>query len=784
MRDLKNTLNKIGITKIWFRFVGARSDRTSISTSQYIRYLSQTVYITPLLIGFASAYLFARVPQMQEIYLGVIEDGDYGRGLAGLAAVFLFSALLYAWNHTEVSDRIDAIYPDHADIYFDRRVFDVRDLKTAFASSLPFFGLLIGLGYVYRHVLDAAGMGLPLKTLPRLPHAVMVAGAITFSVYLALLLYFYFFRRNTKRQKQLLYFCYALTALLIAIPLVASNATLIASRLAGPLASTAFVLIEIAVAVRFLFWLAQKISLLLLALPSAILMFMDWLPLTVRRVTIVALPLLAVAVMIAGVIGGAGEKTKPQQDPPENGAGDLATRFRVWLDERKTSSHYPVFVVAAQGGGIYAASTAGAFLATMQDHCPAFARHVFAISAVSGGSVGASLFNAAFADSIARGTNRKASVDVEPGCDKHFGEQGELSKRLRKITQEDHISPVISYLLPDLIRPLLPDIARKPPCALASVSSAGRDQILEKSFLYSFKLSDPSRTGPDHTVCPEQGDKNYLIQPFSHGWSEKGDVPALILNATWVETGYRVAFSPFDLQPFGGGTLYSFGHLQNMPSDPPLIETAVISARFPGIMPPWNFKLDAGSHFTFVDGGYADSSGASTALQLYNQLKELGGDEVDLYLITLTDKFKALKTTGFEPAGSAPVRSWLYDVFSPFTTLLSVRDLQSRKAVKEAHTQLGEKMIVVQLDQKAFPLPLGWKLSGLSSDVIRLTIGDPERCVETEDRSDEAGSIANRNSCELRRIRDLLSPEARPSPTLVQQPVSPKIFGRWESSPQ
>ena len=123
-----------------------------------------------------------------------------------------------------------------------------------------------------------------------------------------------------------------------------------------------------------------------------------------------------------------------------------------------------------------------------------------------------------------------------------------------------------------------------------------------------------------------------------------------------------------------------------------------------------------------------------------------------------------------------PVRSWLYDFFSPVTTLLSVRDLQSRKAVTEARTELGEKMIVVQLDQKAFPLPLGWKLSGLSSDIIRLTIGDPARCTTADDRGDTAVSMTNRNSCELKRIVDLISPKTVTSQSLFAKPfvASPK----------
>ena len=116
-------------------------------------------------------------------------------------------------------------------------------------------------------------------------------------------------------------------------------------------------------------------------------------------------------------------------------------------------------------------------------------------------------------------------------------------------------------------------------------------------------------------------------------------------------------------------------------------------------------------------------------------------------------------------------------ISTPVTPLLSVRDLQSRKAVTEARTELGEKMIMVQLDQKAFPLPLGWKLSGLSSDIIRLTIGDPERCPTGDDKGNTALSITNRNSCELNRIVNLISPKTITSQSLFAKPdpVSPKL---------
>ena len=155
-------------------------------------------------------------------------------------------------------------------------------------------------------------------------------------------------------------------------------------------------------------------------------------------------------------------------------------------------------------------------------------------------------------------------------------------------------------------------------------------------------------------------------------------------------------------------------------------------------------------------------------------------------MIVLTDQSKSLTAAAVvEPTGLKPVRSWLYDFFSPVTTLLSVRDLQSRKAVTEARTQLGDKMIVVQLDQTSFPLPLGWKLSGLSSDIIRLTVGDPAHCSPAGDRGDTAVSIANRNSCELKRIADLLSPKMISSQTLFPKPAAaPKTMNAWAPSAQ
>jgi hypothetical protein len=62
--------------------------------------------------------------------------------------------------------------------------------------------------------------------------------------------------------------------------------------------------------------------------------------------------------------------------PPRVLAGDA---FVSWLQQRglepgkpPSGNPYPIFIVTAQGGGIYAAYNAAVFLARMQDLCPTF----------------------------------------------------------------------------------------------------------------------------------------------------------------------------------------------------------------------------------------------------------------------------------------------------------------------------------------------------------------------------------------------------------------------------
>ena len=80
---------------------------------------------------------------------------------------------------------------------------------------------------------------------------------------------------------------------------------------------------------------------------------------------------------------------------PKAAMKSAAEEFERWYESRpnlEAYDEYPVYLVAAQGGGMYAAYQTAVFLARLQDNCPAFRNHLFAISSVSGGSVGAATF--------------------------------------------------------------------------------------------------------------------------------------------------------------------------------------------------------------------------------------------------------------------------------------------------------------------------------------------------------------------------------------------------------
>ena len=138
--------------------------------------------------------------------------------------------------------------------------------------------------------------------------------------------------------------------------------------------------------------------------------------------------------------------------------------------------------------------------------------------------------------------------------------------------------------------------------------------------------------------------------------------------------------------------------------------------------------------WNFVDGGYADSSGAATALSLFNALKaESCNFNVDLKVILLTSSnpqpnFQDLKGSDF------------HDTMTPIEAIMNVRDLLGNQAVTRASDDFKPSVLCastvnpewkfheIKLEDQEYSLPLGWNISDTTFKLVSFLIGRPGPC--------------------------------------------------------
>src|SRR6185369_10301332 len=124
--------------------------------------------------------------------------------------------------------------------------------------------------------------------------------------------------------------------------------------------------------------------------------------------------------------------------------------FERWLPARLNKwpkgEKQPVFVIATEGGGIRAAYWTGIVLATLQDYNPEFADHVYAISGVSGGSLGAAVFTSLVKEQYCARADNSRTPAIGP-----------LQPYAHAILSADYLAPTTAYILyPDLLQRFLP----------------------------------------------------------------------------------------------------------------------------------------------------------------------------------------------------------------------------------------------------------------------------------------------------------------------------------------
>ena len=410
------------------------------------------------------------------------------------------------------------------------------------------------------------------------------------------------------------------------------------------------------------------------------------------------------------------------------------------MDAAKTMGEYPVFILSAQGGGIYAAQNAAMFLARMQDLCPGFRRHLFAISSVSGGSIGAAVFAAAL-HSADQETATKPPAEAT-ACSRigqflagaqrlrNLDDAGVIEQKVHAALSADLLSPLVAAsLFPDFSQTFIP----------LPIPPFDRARSLE----YTLEnAADRMRLGP-------AGSKqtNLLTQDYQSHWRPDNGIPALLINTSDAGSGKRVLISPFDIDT-RHPTDVDLCMLANVerPEQPEqrikstslqfsLSTAAFISARFPWVTPAATVKVKndcitkhKNGVARLVDGGYIDNSGVETALNLVHALEEIRNSsdvalpKFRIYLISLTGgDFPDREAFSFNEF-MEPIRALLNGRTS--RAYIALNRAKSWARVTSASDPTAQELAKflqfskTQLSNDFYGLPLGWALSDKTRQII------------------------------------------------------------------
>jgi predicted chitinase len=481
-----------------------------------------------------------------------------------------------------------------------------------------------------------------------------------------------------------------------------------------------------------------------------------------------------------------------RRDPAALQAADAASaesQFTAWLDQRPDRQNYtaegdeyPVYIVSAQGGGMYAAYQTAIFLARMQDVCPDFRHHLFAISSVSGGSVGAAVFAAALNaydhdlialndEEVRERVKPAGEFDPCPAITEFRTNPrvpaspdgpGPLERAVRGALKQDFIAPLVAAaLFTDYTQRFLP----------FSIPSFDRARALEYAL---------ERAGQDMTKATASADAA-AYNAFAHSildlWSPSGSMPALLVNATDAASGRRFVISPFRVAaPPAQGQKPAMLDYQFWNNDLPepdrardirLSTAALVSARFPWVTPAATVAYGKSDRIRLVDGGYVDNSGVETALDLNSMIADVADERGQG---TDKDKLKPRLNLVVLSGGDFPVRkSFSFgDVMEPLRALLSTRTSRAYVAIDRARRQFppypvvedyafgGQRLTVLaetlkkaRLDNRFYQLPLGWSLSEDTRQIIEAQSGRYWECLPDDNFGQAQPGLAESDCVEL-----------------------------------
>ncbi|GAA4409845.1 hypothetical protein GCM10023187_33720 [Nibrella viscosa] len=433
--------------------------------------------------------------------------------------------------------------------------------------------------------------------------------------------------------------------------------------------------------------------------------------------------------------------------------------INAWVKDAKDKGHtqtYPIYIVAAEGGGLRAAYWTGAILGELSKRIPGFYNRVYALSTVSGGSVGAAIYTKLYADSLSYQQSTQTPSRVS----------GTVYAKATGILSQDYLSPLtMAFLVPDMVQKLLP----------VSIGSFDRAQYIEKALSKAytdtvsrflpvapapggavkagFFSAFLSRFASDDRVSPYSLDSSFLSI-----WRKDKlyTVPSLFMNCTRVEDGAKVVLSNLLIKgnAFQGVNSQEVIDLQEkIHKHIPIGTAAFMSARFPLVTPPATIqstKSDRPDWFNVVDGGYIDNSGLETAIAILTSISEAPGcidrvyangdqakaNQIRALLSKVEVHLVLIKNSEQNDDDLSPVRG-LYEIKTPLLAFFNSWDRHigsklniTRQHLRLAATQILPKdsvsikvdstLVLFDLDRKQELVPLGWFLSKRAQRCMRI----------------------------------------------------------------
>lgn len=458
----------------------------------------------------------------------------------------------------------------------------------------------------------------------------------------------------------------------------------------------------------------------------------------------------------------------------------LEVAFTSWLLQREADilsqpKPYPIYVVSAQGGGIYAAYHSAKALAVLSDEVPGFSDHLFAISGVSGGSVGATVF----ANALRSEGHRLSDGSKVPLLSKRIEDYfANRTDRLAMIVSTMMFGDTAQRFFP------LPVAAWDRSLGLELGFENLRPDVRQEPF--PIQLDGSFYLTQDPTLSPEYTLPQSRRQAMSDvSLANRRAAPFLVLNTTEVKNGRRFILAPFQVPPEisrfhaggrsgGNAKANSFDQPAPVrltdadfhepwvqkpermePQDIRFSTAAALSARFP-IVSPYGFFPETQSR-RLIDGGLYDNSGAVTAYEIIEALKNIQQkyasiaidkperaehksdkkerlgklmSKIRIHPIAIVDDKAVNLDSSYAEldnlAGQRKKMQWLG--WSAIDAVLSTREARIQKAVdllsrfdgdgKDADRQAVPRRVLLRKEfrlagepRPTFSIPLGWKLS-------------------------------------------------------------------------